>query len=78
MGVDTRGMTKVQAADRALDEIERLRNDVGITNISLKQFKFTDKDIEHSIKWSLNDISYEGNPRDMTGDDIRKIMKAMM
>jgi alcohol dehydrogenase class IV len=36
------------------------------------------KEIEHTIKWSLNDISYEGNPRDMTGDDIRKIMKAMM
>jgi alcohol dehydrogenase class IV len=78
MGVDTRGLTKVQAADRALEELERLRNDVGITNISLKQFNFTDKDIEHTVKWALNDISYEGNPRDMTGDDIRRIMKSMM
>jgi len=78
MGVDTRGLTRVQAADRALEELERLRNDVGITNISLKQFNFTDKDIEHTVKWSLNDISYEGNPRDMTGDDIRRIMKSMM
>lgn len=78
MGVDTRGLTKVQAADRALEEMERLRNDVGITDISLKQFNFTDKDIEHTVKWALNDISYEGNPRDMTGDDIRRIMKSMM
>jgi alcohol dehydrogenase class IV len=38
----------------------------------------SDKDVEHTVKWALNDISYEGNPRDMTGDDIRKIMKAMM
>lgn len=78
MGVDTRGLTKVQAADRAIEEMERLRNDVGITNISLKQFNFTEKDIEHTVKWALNDISYEGNPRDMTADDIRRIMKAMM
>jgi len=78
MGVDTRGMTKVQAADRALEEIERLRNDVGITDISLKQFGFTDEDVEHTVKWALNDISYEPNPRDMSKDDIRKIMKAMM
>ena len=78
MGVDTRGLTKVQAADRALEEMERLRNDVGITDISLKQFNFTDKDIEHTVRWALNDISYEGNPRDMTGDDIRRIMKSMM
>jgi methanol:N,N-dimethyl-4-nitrosoaniline oxidoreductase len=78
MGVDTRGLTKVQAADRALDEIERLRNDVGITNISLKQFNFTNKDIEHTAKWALADISYEANPRDMTVDDVKKIMKSMM
>lgn len=78
MGVDTRGLTKVQAADKAIEEMERLGNDVGITDISLKQFNFTDKDVEHSVKWALNDLSYEGNPRDMTGDDIRKMMKAMM
>ena len=78
MMVDTRGLTKVQAADRAIEEMERLRNDVGITDILLKQFKFADKDVEHMVKWALNDLSYEGNPRDMTGDDIRKIMKAMM
>jgi alcohol dehydrogenase class IV len=78
MGVDTRGLTKVQAADRALEEIERLRNDVGITNISLKQFNFINKDIEHTVKWALADISYEANPRNMTGDDVRRIMKSLM
>jgi alcohol dehydrogenase class IV len=78
MGVDTRGLTTVQAADRGLEEIERLRNDIGITNISLKQFNFTDKDIEHTVKWALADISYEANPRNMTDDNVRKIMKSMM
>jgi len=77
-GVDTRGMTKIQAAERALDEMEKLRNDVGITDISLKQFNFTDADVEHTVKWALNDLSYEANPRDMKADDIRKIMKSMM
>jgi len=77
-GVDTRGMTKIQAAESALDEMEKLRNDVGITDISLKQFNFNDADVEHTVKWSLNDLSKEANPRDITGDDIRKIMKSMM
>ncbi len=77
-GVDTRGMTKIQAAEKAIEEMEKLRNDVGITDISLKQFNFTDADIEHTVKWALNDLSYEANPRNMTGDDIRKIMKSMM
>ncbi|MCX7698724.1 MAG: iron-containing alcohol dehydrogenase, partial [Candidatus Goldbacteria bacterium] len=77
-GVDTKGMTKVQAADKALEEMERLRNDVGITDISLKQFNFTDADVEHTVKWALNDLSREANPRDINADDIRKIMKSMM
>lgn len=60
MGVSTRRLTKVQAADKAIEEMEKLRNDVGITDISLKQFKFADKNVEHTVKWASNDLSYGG------------------
>jgi formaldehyde dismutase / methanol dehydrogenase len=78
LGVDTCGLTRVQAADAALDEMERLRNDCGITDISLKQFDFTEADLEHSVKWALNDLSREANPRDVSPDDVRAIMRPMM
>jgi len=77
-GVDTRGMTTVQAAEKAIDEIVRLRNDVGITNISLKQFDITEKDIEHSAKWAVNDLSREANPRDMDEQQVKEIMRSLL
>jgi len=75
MSLDVHHMNPVQAADVTLEAIERLRNDVGIAQVPLKEFDFTEKDIEHTAKWSLNDISYESNPRDMTADDVREIMR---
>lgn len=78
MGLDVRYMNPVQATDRTLEEIERLRNDVGIAPVSLKDYDFTEADIEHSAKWASNDLSMEANPRDMSKDDIRAILRSCM
>ncbi|MBW1801428.1 MAG: iron-containing alcohol dehydrogenase [Deltaproteobacteria bacterium] len=75
MSLDVHHMNPVQAADVTLDAIERLRNDVGIPQVPLKEFDFTEKDIDHTVKWCLNDISWEANPRDMTADHVREIMR---
>lgn len=78
MGLDVRYMNPVQAADRTLEEIERLRNDIGIPPVSLKEYDFTEDDIEHTAKWASNDLSMEANPRDMSKDDIRSIMRSCL
>lgn len=74
MGLDVKHLHPVDAADKTLEAIERLRNDVGITEIGLSQFDFSQDDIEHTVKWCLNDLSREANPRDVTADDVRRIM----
>lgn len=76
MGLDIQHMTPVTAADKTLEAIERLRNDVGIPQVPLKEFDFTEKDVEHMAKWCMNDISLESNPRDMTTDQAKEIMRS--
>lgn len=76
MGLDIHNMNPVKATDKTLEAIERLRNDVGIEQKPLREFDFSDDDIDHAIKWSMNDISREANPRDINGDQIRAIFKS--
>ena len=76
MGLDVRHMTPVHAADKTLEEIERLRNDVGIPQVPLKEFDFTEADVEHTAKWAMNDLSREANPRDITAEQIKEIMRS--
>jgi alcohol dehydrogenase class IV len=75
MGLDVRHLSPSKATDHTLEAIERLRQDVGIRQVPLKEFDFTEKDIEHSVKWSMNDISREANPRDINADQIRTLLR---
>ena len=77
MGVDTSGMTTIQAAERAVDEMEKLRNDLGITenfsDLGLKE--------EHLPRFSqvvFNDVCTGGNPRIVTTDVIQDIFRECM
>jgi alcohol dehydrogenase class IV len=76
MGLDVHHMNPVQAADKTLEAIERLRNDVGIRQVPLREFDFTDADVEHTAKWAMNDLSREANPRDINADQIKEIMRS--
>ncbi len=76
MGLDIHHLSPVKAADITLDEIERLRNDVGIPQVPLREFDFTEENIEHTAKWAINDLSREANPRDITPEQIKEIMRA--
>lgn len=78
MGLEVRHMNAIQATDRTLEEIERMRNDVGIPTVSLREYDFSEADIEHSVKWASNDLSKEANPRDMTQDHMRAILRSCM
>jgi methanol:N,N-dimethyl-4-nitrosoaniline oxidoreductase len=76
MGLDVRHMNAVQAADKTLEAIERLRNDLGIPQVPLKQFGFSEKDVAHAAKWVMNDISREANPRHMDAEQVKEILRS--
>jgi alcohol dehydrogenase class IV len=78
MGLDVRHLSPVHAADKTLEEIARLRDDVGIAAVSLNEYDFSEADIDHTIKWASNDLSMEANPRDMSPEQIRKLMRTCM
>ena len=80
MGVDTRGLTKMQAADKWFDEIERLLSDLNIRTGHLnEQFGLQKKDVEHIvINQYANDFPREGNPRDFNFDDCVKLLGDML
>lgn len=80
MGVDTRGMTKMQAADKWFDEIERLLADLDIRTGHLnEQFGLEKKDIEHIvIRQYSNDFAREGNPRDYNFDESVKLLEDLL
>jgi alcohol dehydrogenase class IV len=80
MGVDTRGLTKMQAADKWFDETERLLSDLNIRTGNLnEQFGLQKKEVEHIVKWQYaNDFAREGNPRDFNFDDCVRLLESML
>jgi alcohol dehydrogenase class IV len=58
--------------------MERLRNDLGITNTSLKQFDLAEKDVDHAAKWVLNDLCREANPRDMSEEQVKEMLAGLL
>ena len=57
-------------------KIAKKLDDVGIPQVPLKEFDFTEADIEHTVKYFLNDISGENNPRDMEEEQIKALLRA--
>ena len=80
MGVDTRGMTTIQAADKWFDELERLLKDLNIETGNLnRQFGLKREDFEHiATKQYANDFSREGNPREYNFDDCIKLLEKLL
>ena len=79
MGVDIKGMTRMQAADKWFDEIERLLADLDIEPGHLKEkFGLKREDLEHIVKIYSNDFCQEGNPRSFNPDETLKLLESMM
>jgi len=80
MGVDTKGMSKMQAADKWFDEVERLLSDLNIRTGHLNErFGLQRKDLEHIVKWQYeNDFGRQGNPRDFVFEDCVKLLEDML
>ena len=79
MGADTRGLTKMQAADKWFDEIERLLADLNIETGHLnEQFGLQQKDVKHIVTVYSNDFAREGNPRDFNFDECVQLLDSML
>jgi alcohol dehydrogenase class IV len=79
MGVDTRGMTSMQAADKWFDEVERLLTDLDIkTGHLYEQLGFQRKDVEHIVTIYSNDFCKEGNPRDFNFGECVELLESVL
>lgn len=77
MGVDTRGMTTMQASDAWFVELERLLKDLNIQTGNLsKQVGLKKEDIPHIVKVQHSvDVTVQGNPRDYNFEECVKILE---
>jgi formaldehyde dismutase / methanol dehydrogenase len=79
MGVDTRGMTTYQAADKWFEEIERLLKDLKIEIGNLNnQFGLQREDLKQIVTVFMNDFPREGNPRECKSESIIQILESLM
>jgi alcohol dehydrogenase class IV len=79
MGADTRGLTKMQAADKWFDEIERLLADLDIKSGHLsEQVGLQQKDCKHIVDLYSNDIARQGNPREFNHEAVLKLLESML
>jgi alcohol dehydrogenase class IV len=79
MGVDTRGMTTMQAADKWFDEIERLLADLDIKSGHLsEQFGLKHGDLEEMAAKIGGTLGRFGNPREVTYEEALKLYESMM
>jgi alcohol dehydrogenase class IV len=76
LGVDTRGMTALEASDKWFDEIERLLKDLDIQTGHLKQqFGIRKEDLPQIVKVYSNDFPREGNIREYNYDEILELLE---
>ncbi|MFC1933001.1 iron-containing alcohol dehydrogenase [Chloroflexota bacterium] len=79
MGVDTRGMTKMKAADKWFDEVERLLADLNIKTGHLnEQVGLQQKDLKDIAASLSSGFAREGNPRTIEFDDALQLLEDMV
>jgi formaldehyde dismutase / methanol dehydrogenase len=80
MGVDTRGLTTVQASDKWFVEIERLLQDLDIRSGHLnEQFGLKRDDIEHiaTKQYYGGSLANRGNPREYNANECIKLLESL-
>ena len=76
-GVDTRGMTTWRAAEAAVDELERLRSDLGITE-TFATLGLKEEHLEKFTPVVMQDVCTLGNPRVVTAEAVKTIFRQCM
>lgn len=74
MGVNTVGLSKIEAAHAAVDAVKALAIKVGIPE-RLRNLNVQEEDLEKLANSAFNDICTPGNPRDVSEKDILGLYK---
>jgi alcohol dehydrogenase len=74
LGVDISGMTNREAGLAAVEQVEKLKQDVGVTQ-TLGEIGLKEEDIERCANFALKDASIAGNPREAKVEDIIELYK---
>ncbi len=77
MGVDTTGMTDVEASEAACDAVQDLAIKVGIPQ-HLTELGITENDIPRLAEQALADVCTPGNPREVTLKEIEDLYKKVL
>lgn len=77
MGVDTKGMTKEEAAAAACNAVRELAVKVGIPQ-HLSELGIKESDIDALADQALADVCTPGNPRDVKREDIVELYKKVL
>lgn len=76
-GVNTTGMTTVQAAGRAIDELEQLIKDLEVTE-TFSDLGLKEDNIDHVTENALHDFCSMANPRHLNSDAIKNLLRQCM
>ncbi|WP_258019209.1 lactaldehyde reductase [Brachyspira pilosicoli] len=74
MGEKVDGLSKEEAAKKAVEAVRKLSKDVNIP-ANLRELKIKEEDLPRLAKDALADVCTGGNPRDVTLDDILALYK---
>lgn len=77
MGVDTTGMTTIQAAERAVDELERLIKDLEVTE-TFSDIGMEEDNIDQVAEYAFRDFCSVANPRDLNQEIIKGLLRQCM
>jgi alcohol dehydrogenase class IV len=80
MGVDMRGLSKMQASDKWFEEVEGMLKDLNVEIGHLnKQFGFNKENCGYLVKEQYgNDMCSIGNPRDYNFEEITKLFESLV
>lgn len=77
LGVNTAGMTTIQAAERAVDELEKLIKDLDITE-RFADLGLKEENIDKCAEYALEDFACTINPREVTKDTVKGFLRECM
>jgi alcohol dehydrogenase class IV len=77
LGVDTAGMTVMQAAEAAVDEMESLINDLEVTE-TFSDLGLKEDNIDQVTEFALKDFCSVANPRNLTKKAIDDLLRQCM
>ncbi len=79
MGIDTRGMTSIQAGEKWIEEVDRMLKDLGVQTGNLTEQFGVEKDyIPGIIETSVAGLAKRSNPRGYNYDEVVALFESLL